>query len=133
MMEKNEPLEWSTNGPYGEVVLKKSTMDVHVQEDHYTTDALFRKKIVGSIREVVTDPRFIINDTTSEFNNDSYARKIYLDCALCDDKVKVMIVYVEDKRTPKEVVTYWGSSKGYNKFVREEDVIYDRKGADEYE
>lgn len=126
----SEPIEWTVTGPLGKVILKKSTLEFHIQGDHHPTDAEPRMKIVEQIRSTVMSPRCIIYDTDSA-DADGYARSIYIDCELCDDKIKMTIAFIDDRKNPKEVASFLGTTKSIK--YRREDVIYDRKGGSENE
>lgn len=125
----NELLEWTVEGPLGLVVLKKSTVDYHIQGDHTSEDAEFRLKLIDGVRNTVRSPRYIANDEDS-VDAEGYARCIYIDSELCDDTIRIIVAFVDRRKNPNEVASFLGTKKFK---VKPENVIYNRKGGNEDE
>ena len=114
MLDEREEVRWSVSNPFGaEIILKAKTYEEHVMGDYNEKDSSYRKMLECNAKQVLTNPRYIINDN---------ARHLYYDLILADEHLRIMKVVVEIDRVPNEVVTWAVLRKG--EIIRGE-IIYD--------
>lgn len=121
----NYEIRWQVKDPQNRiVVLKKSTYEKHIGEDHSPKDAMFRKEMEEQAKYTITSPGLII-----ERNLRHLYYKIVSISYGDDVKIKPMKVIVDADREPNEVVTWLAMTK-MKDTAEAGEIIYERRTDD---
>lgn len=100
-------IRWEVTNPLGErVVLKQSTYEKHIVNDHSPRDAMYRQKIELQAQKAIINPQLII----AKEQRHEYHKIVRVPHTDNVDKIKHINVIVDADRTPNEVVTFIVSS-----------------------
>lgn len=122
-MDSNEKIEirWKVTDPQDrQVVLRQSTYENHIIDDHEQKDAAFRLKMENQAKKTVTNPQIII----AKNQRNEYHRMARVPFEEGIEKLKHVKVVVDADRDPNEVVTFIASSK-VNDTLEAGSVIYE--------
>lgn len=104
---ENYKIRWNVTDPQGrQVILKQSTYEKHIIDDHKPEDSAFRRKIELQAKKTITNPQLII----AKEQRHEYHRLARVSFKEDIEKLKHINVIVDADRDPNEVVTFIASS-----------------------
>ena len=125
MRDAEADIRWSVIDPLErQVILKKSTYEAHILNDHEEKDGKQREFLEETAKTVVEKPRFIIRDRT-EASRAKYLQLIGIPVE-GSIKIRSLTVVVDESREPCEVIT-WIPQNRLKECVLEGEVIYYEK------
>ena len=107
-----------------EIILKQTTYDEHITEDHSVQDFNFRKSMEPRVKQTLISPDIIIKDGKRNL----YYNTVVIRHEEGLPKVKILKVVVDADRIPNEVVTWTPLRKG--DAIRNGVIIYERGTVD---
>lgn len=128
MEVEEQAIRWSIKDNNGNtVILKKSTFENHVINDHSPIDAAVRAEIEPQIPYVISKPSLVVQDERSEGRID-YIGVVLIDKDEETYSVRTVVVVVDTDRKPWQVVTWFSNSRTT---VKKRGVLYDYKNESE--
>ena len=114
-------IRWTVKDIQGrEIILKQTTYDEHITEDHDLQDAKFRKSMEPRVKQTLISPDVIIKDGKRNL----YYNTVVIRHEEGLPKVKILKVVVDADRIPNEVITWTPLRKG--DAIRNGVIFYER-------